>query len=265
MKPASLSLVPGLAATLAKLRATLPQETAEEVAAREQRAAEREREAAARERLAVREAILRDRGIPAKHRALILGGGLDETPPLERTRTWLADDRLVLTLVGPGDAGKTTAASWAAAQEPSAADLRNWTPRIGLPTVVFIPAEFLVGAWHAHKVHYHMVNKVVVATPERDPITRRTMADLLDCWLLVIDDLGQEAAVVSDMVGAAVDTLVRRRSDAGYRTLITSNLATSAEMESRYIGRGTRLHESLLEYGYFTPVKALGYRRRRST
>jgi flagellar biosynthesis GTPase FlhF len=117
MKPATsfLHAVPGLA----EFAANLTPETADERAAREQREQQRERDEVAAASLATREAILRDRGIPAKHRALILAGALDQTPTLERTRSWLADDRRVLALVGPGDAGKTTAASWAAAQEPS--------------------------------------------------------------------------------------------------------------------------------------------------
>jgi DNA replication protein DnaC len=238
--------VPGFAAFAASLT---PEAPADRTAHKQQKL-KHEREAAAREKLATREAILRDRGVPAKHRALILADKLDETPTMARTRSWLADDRRVLTLVGVPDAGKTTAASWAAAQEPSAADLRLWTPRTGLPAVVFLAAEDLAGAWQARK--------------ERDPITRRTLADLRDCWLLVIDDLGQEPGIIADMVGEAVDILVRRRSDDGYRTLITSNLATPAALEQRYTARGQRMHESMLEHGYFSPFKALGYRRRKA-
>lgn len=248
MKPTSImALVPGLA----EFAAGLPPESPADVAAREQREQQREREAAACAALTMREAILRERGIPAKHRALILGEALDTTPTIERVRSWLADDRRVLTLVGVPDAGKTTAASWAAAQEPSPADLRLWTPRTGRPAVVFLPAEDLAGAWQARH--------------ERDPITRRTLADLRECWLLVIDDLGQEPGVIADMVGDAVDILVRRRSDDGFRTLITSNLTTPAALEQRYPARGQRLKESLLEHGYFSPFKALAYRRRKTT
>lgn len=247
---------------VADLGVGLSPETPAEQAAREARQAERERQATAAADLASREVILRERSVPAKHRALILAGEIDETPALTRARTWLADERRLLALVGVPDAGKTTAASWAAAQEPSTADLRLWTPRIGLPAVVFIPAEFLAGAWQARGVHYQGKERIPV--PERDPITRRCMSDLCDCWLLVIDDLGQEPGVVSDMVGDIVDILLRRRSDAGFRTLITSNLATRAALEQRYPARGQRLYETFLEYGYFTPVPPEGRRRRRT-
>lgn len=248
MTPANsfLHAVPGLA----EFAANLTPETADERTARELREQQRERDEAAAARLATREAILRDRNIPAKHRALILAGKLDETPALTRARSWLTGDRRVLALVGVPDAGKTTAASWCAAQDPSAEDLKIWTPRTGLPAVVFLAAEDLAGAWQARR--------------ERDPISRRTLADLRDCWLLVIDDLGQEPGVVAGMVGEAVDILVRRRSDDGQRTLITSNLATVDALKERYPDRGQRLHESMLEHGYFTPVPPEGRRRRRT-
>ena len=248
MTPANsiLHAVPGLL----EYAATLAPETPGERAERAQREQQRERDEATAARLATLDAILRHRGVPAKHRALIIADKLEPTPALIRARTWLADARRVLALMGAPDAGKTTAASWAAAQEPSAADLRLWTPRTGLPAVVFLPAEDLAGAWQARR--------------ERDPISRRTLAELRDCWLLVIDDLGQEPGIVAGMVGEAVDILVRRRSDDGLRTLITSNLATPAALGGRYPDRGQRLHESMLEHGYFTPVPPEGRRRRRT-
>ena len=87
----------------------------------------------------------------------------------------MTEPRRGLVIAGPPDAGKTTAASWLGSQEPSAADLRFWKPRTGQPVVVFVAAEFLLGAYHARG-------------RERDPITGRNLLDLLSCWLLIVDE-----------------------------------------------------------------------------
>lgn len=209
---------------------------------------------------ASREQQLHARGVPAKDIDRLVAaetaapGGLRETEALARCRRWLAEDRRILVLGGPPDAGKTTAAAWAAAQEPSAEDRRWWDERAGVPQVVYLEAELLLGVW---------LNRA-----GKESLTGRTREDLVTCWLLVIDDLGQEASTdgIVAMVGEAIDVLLRLRSDRRLRTLITTNIERTpghAKIVERYGARGVRIRERLQEHGAWCPCKAIGLRRAR--
>jgi hypothetical protein len=246
MNPANSFIheVPGLA----EYAATLKPESPDEQAARDER--ERRADADALRSSVSRDDLLRDRGIPAKDRRRVIADKLRNTRSMIRARSWVTEPRRGLVIAGPPDAGKTTAASWLGSQEPSAADLRFWKSRTGQPVVVFVAAEFLLGAYHARG-------------RERDPITGRNLLDLLSCWLLIVDDVGQEAGVAADMVGEALDVLTRRRSDAGLRWVITTNLdqPDAAGFSARYGARGQRLRETLIEHGVFFTAPAEGLRR----
>lgn len=251
-----LSLVPALAGLPSHL---LEPETPEQLAAREAR--ERAALWEAQHPTVDRMAILRDRGIPAKDIDRLLANDLRETPAIARVRRWLMSGDRVLVLAGAPDAGKTTAASFAASQDPSEADCRWWRDRVGVPAVAYLEAELLLKVW---------LNRT-----GREPLTGRSQDDLVSCWLLVIDDLGQEASTdaVVGMVGEAVDHLVKLRSDRRLRTLITTNIRwhsppngkkedpANPSLVARYGARGQRILQRLTEFGAWYPCEPVGLRR----
>lgn len=197
---------------------------------------------------AKRKEILVDLGIPEKHAGILASRKPDQTFAIKTVRAWLAGDRKVLVLLGPHDAGKTFAAAAAlsyAFDKWVASLTRGPAPRM-------VPAELL------HKAWLHRGDGLERCTRANDDL-------LLTCPLLVIDDLAQEPAEVSHITIEAVDTLLRARSDAGRRTLITSNLVDLPAFLAHVAERGKRdqrVGERLTEYGAWRACPVEGYRRR---
>lgn len=209
---------------------------------------------------AQRVAWLRSRGIPERHLDAILRGALEETVALRSTRAWIADapPGSVLLLLGPPDAGKSCAASWAVAQDPprSAVHYRRgrahpWPAELA---PAFVAAEHLARIME-HRPRFEDVD-------QREPVSGRTWSELLGCYLLALDDLGQEASR-SRRHAEAADILLRSRCDRGLLTIVPANFKTPEELVSHLGPRGVRFAERLLEYGTFIRCPAVGFRRRR--
>lgn len=210
-----------------------------------------------------RERELLRRGIPAKDiERLLAPEGLIDTRALEQVRDWLADPaaRRLLVLSGRKDAGKTTAAAYAAASEPLPEDLR-WL-REHAPGRRYVEAELLMGPWMFYRLA-ERDGKGIEHT--HDPVTGLNRGDLVACSLLVIDDLGQEAAALAGDVGEVIDVLVRLRCDRRLRTVITTNELTVEALSKRYGPRGARLAERITEHGLWVdcPVEGLRGEERR--
>lgn len=199
-----------------------------------------------------RHALLVGVGVPDKHARTLAAGRPDQTFAVQAAARWLAGNKLVLLLLGPHDAGKTFAG--AAALDHA---LQRW-----LTDNTSRPAPRIVAAEHIHRAWLHRDK----GTGACDPFTRSNGQQLLTCPLLVIDDLGQEAADLAHITIEAVDTLLRSRCDAGLRTMLTSNLpdlaALIAHLDTRGSRRGQRIGERLTEYGVWRVCKVEGYRRR---
>jgi hypothetical protein len=219
--------------------------------------AEKAREAAsAREE---RRRHLLARHIPAKDVERLLAVELVRTVAIRKTHAWLRDPaRRLLVLSGEKDSGKTTAAAYAAAADPTEAD-RRWL-REGAPLGRYIEAELLIGAWYHRGVERDArgIEHVV------EPLTGMNRAELVTCSLLVIDDAGQEPAKLAGETGEAIDIIVRLRCDRMLRTVLTTNETTVEAFAQRYedgAGRGARLLERLTEHGLWIDCPVEGLRR----
>lgn len=203
--------------------------TAEELARAELEAKEAAKETAKRQRTA----DLELRGVDAKHARLIVEGGLRETAALKAARAWAEGSERVLVFSGSKGAGKSLAAGWLVA-------------KLGGRV---IPAALLCdeGWW--------------LREGRRSEITRCTRDDLAKTPLLVIDDLGQEAAARREHTAEVVATLVQLRTAAGRRTVITTNLLSRRASPSGHdtlasylAGRAELVFERLLEHGKWCDV-----------
>lgn len=215
---------------------------------------------AARQLEVRREAWLRSRGIPQKHLDTIIAGDLVETTALAAVKRWLPAGG-VAVLVGPPDASKSFAASWAVAQDPPAGAprydrgrSRGWPPDL---SPVFVQAELLVRIVD-HRRRWEDEDA-------REPTSGRSVEEVLGAYLLALDDLGQEAARRDSKVADAVDIVIRTRCDRGLRTVITTNHRSIEAMARSLGGRGPRVAERLLEYGteIACPFEGLRDARRR--
>lgn len=214
-----------------------------------------DREALARAEAAdareLRRRILVDCGAPAKAAALIAHDRLRDTTALRHVRAFMGQDqRRLLVLSGDPDASKTTAASLALDIATVA-----WCAQVGRggPGPQLIPAELLVGAW----MYYDRTRE---RTEPTEPLTGVNKLVLSTCWLLVIDDVGQEGAEHLQLVGEIVDVLVRVRCDRGLRTVLTTNLLDVDALVKRYPARGQRIGERLTEHGVWARCPAEGLR-----
>jgi hypothetical protein len=175
------------------------------------------------------------------------------TVALLKVQGWLADvaAKRVLVLAGEKDSGKTTAASWAAAADPGPADLR-WLAR-GAGLGRYIEAELLRDAW----LHHRTVKDADGIEHDKNSLTGMNREQLVTCWLLVIDDVGQESGALLHEVAEAVDVICRLRCDRRLRTVLTTNMVAdegakrASKLAARYAetGRSARLMERLTEHG----------------
>lgn len=229
--------------------------SAEEVEARREAKLAEEAEAEIKRR---RAAMLRA-NIPAKDiDRLLAPERLKATTALTAVRDWLNNPkaRRLLVLSGNPDAGKTTAAAFGAASAPGPEDI-VWL-REGAPWGRYVEAELLMGPWM-----FYTPVEIDGIKHTTDPVTRMHRGDLVHCWLLVIDDLAQEAAALAPNIGETIDVLIRLRCDRKLRTIITTNERTSAALAQRYdqaAGRGQRLTERLVEHARWVDCPDEGLR-----
>lgn len=147
----------------------------------------------------------------------IVAGTLEKTQAIEHVDRWLASKLRYLVLSGGVGVGKTVAAAYAATFNRGAV----------------VPAPHLAQRLDPWK---HEVDRGVVRLSLRVP-------------LLVIDDLGTEAADNARFAQAFTDA-IDARQDHG-RTLITTNL-TGAQFKSRY---DARIVDRIRHQGRFVELK----------
>lgn len=179
------------------------------------------------------------RGIPAKDFRRLAGlDELRETEPLARARDWLAGPRRMLVLGGDVGVGKTTALAWAAAQDP-APDF-GWR-NSGVPWPEDLAPRFLDAGSLATVSRYKS----------------EEMRPILDCALLVLDDLGMEYADGAGSFVTTLDLVLNHRYHNELRTAISTNL-TSGDFVERY---GKRLADRLSEAGSYFELAGRSLRR----
>lgn len=186
-------------------------------------------------------------GIPQKIAWLIARDELADSRALWHVRKFVESDSrevLVLVLSGQKDGSKTTAACQAIATWPRNRRPEHW-PR-------FITFDQLLGPW------YHRPTEL----SSRDELTQMTQRDLLVADLLVLDDVGQEAAELQERCGEALDLLLKARCDAGRHTVLTTNDLTLEDFVRRYGARGARLNERLIEFSRWAKCPHEGFRTR---
>lgn len=132
---------------------------------------------------------------------------LAETPATIATATWLAGSLSVLVLSGGVGCGKTLAAAHALSQWPRSG---RWISAVELATCA---------PWDAD------------------------IPALIECALLVIDDLGVETA--NDSMRRHMDRILDARINHENRTIITTNIKAD-EISARY---GARFRSRLVEHG----------------
>lgn len=174
------------------LRGVARMSFAEEAAEAERARVQEERTAWSRRRSAELELA----GVDTKHARLIVAGTLRETTASRGAHAWADAGELLLVLSGSKGSGKSLAAGL-------------MVHRYG---GVMVPASLLCddGWW--------------LTQGRRSELTRCTRDDLGRAPLLVIDDLGQEAAGRREHTAEVAATLVQLRTAKGLRTVITTNL-----------------------------------------
>lgn len=193
-----------------KTRATYQADLDALVAEEERKAAEREAANKAKQQEETGRRLL-ERGIPRKDIELIASGALWPTNALKAAQDWFQSKKSILVLSGPGGCGKTSAASWLAAEAVAA---------------LFIDVTRL-----ARLSRYK--------SSDMEPLER--------AWLLVIDDLGVEFCDTKGSFLATLDGLINCRYANQDRTVITTNLPATA-FKQRY---GERVVDRIREVGRF--------------
>lgn len=213
-------------------------------------------------------ANLRIRGVALKHARVLAGvlpleepGVGEDGRPLDHValhyaRRWgRSTTALLLVLSGPKGCGK----SLAAAEQVLKHSGRS------------IPSRLLLrhGWWYSRATKD--------GSPIRSPVTRMSQADLLSVPLLVIDDVGQEAAEDKAQTVEVLDHLICCRCDAGLRTVVTTNFAKATREQLKGKADGKRdalagtwegflgdrretIAERVLEYGAVIPCPDEGLR-----
>lgn len=172
------------------------------------------------------------RGVPAKELGRLLGAEeLRATDAMATTRDWLAEDVPLLVLAGGVGCGKTTAASWAVAQDP--ADEFGYRGS-GWAWPQELCPRFLDAQQIARVNRYK---------PEEISI-------LEQCALLAIDDLGAEFADPGGSFQVTLDCVINARYANELRTIVTTNLDAEA-FKARY---GKRIADRIRESGWFVEL-----------
>jgi DNA replication protein DnaC len=180
---------------------------------------------------------MRRRGVPAKDQDAIARGELDDTPAMQAARELLSFSQRILVLSGPKGCGKTTAASWLAAQDvrvrlPGDRDDRG----VAEPMFLDVSKLARLSRYKAEDVE-----------------------PLEECSLLVIDDLGMEYADEKGSFLATLDGVFNARYAAGLYTVITTNLPAKTFKE-RY---GERIADRIREVGRFVELDGKSLRGRK--
>jgi len=173
---------------------------------------------------------LEGQGVPSRVAEALAECAFFETPAVVAARAWRATSSGVLVLAGPVGCGKSVAGAWL---------LENNTRTETLRCEGMEPIEQttkLSGRWVA-----------AAALVEASDFSVEFWSPLRRAHLLVVDEAGAERLDAKGRAVGNFSELVRRRYDAGRRTVVTTNLPPAQWLRLYVEGDGGRLRDRLRE------------------